>query len=170
MEEEQVVHSGLKQEVMTSPWLRGWREEMCKPDPSEPWNCGGRVAVRRSGHSCHYRKPNGSGRNIPASSPTNHLLRLSVGQPCSEGGQQESPGRKAGGKGSMSRTVDLWVTKELALLVSKELSYYTNPLQYSCLEYSRDMGAGQAVILWGHKELDTTEQLTLNTYASYPSW
>jgi len=29
---------------------------------------------------------------MPASSPANHLLRLSVGQPCSEGGQQESPG------------------------------------------------------------------------------
>ena len=33
------------------------------------------------------------------------------------------------------------------------------PLQYSCLENSMDKLAGYS--LWGHKELDTTEQLTL---------
>ena len=36
------------------------------------------------------------------------------------------------------------------------------PIQYSCLENSVDRGAWQAAYTqWGHKELDTTEQLTL---------
>ena len=34
------------------------------------------------------------------------------------------------------------------------------PLQYSCLENPMDRGAWQAP--WGHKELDTTEGLTLH--------
>ena len=36
-----------------------------------------------------------------------------------------------------------------------------NPLQYSCLENSMDRGAGWATLQGGHKESDTTEQLTL---------
>ena len=35
-----------------------------------------------------------------------------------------------------------------------------NPLQYSCLENSMDRGAWRAP--WGHKELDTSERLTLS--------
>ena len=36
------------------------------------------------------------------------------------------------------------------------------PLRYSCLENSMDRRAWQATYSpWGHKELDTTEQLTL---------
>ena len=36
-----------------------------------------------------------------------------------------------------------------------------NPLQYSCLENSMDRGlVGYSP--WGHKELDTTEQVTLH--------
>ena len=38
-----------------------------------------------------------------------------------------------------------------------------NPLQYSCLQNSMDRGAWQATIR-GHKELDTTERLTLITH------
>ena len=34
---------------------------------------------------------------------------------------------------------------------------HSNPLQYSCLENPVDRGARQAVVLGGHKELDTTE-------------
>ena len=38
--------------------------------------------------------------------------------------------------------------------------WYGNPLQYSCLENSRQRSlAGYSS--WGHKELDTIEQLTL---------
>ena len=39
-----------------------------------------------------------------------------------------------------------------------------NPLQYSCLKNSVDRGVGWATYsLWGHKELDMTEELsTLN--------
>ena len=36
-----------------------------------------------------------------------------------------------------------------------------NPLQYSCLENSMDRGAWWATLQGGHKESDTTEQLTL---------
>ena len=36
-----------------------------------------------------------------------------------------------------------------------------NPLQYSCLDNSMDRGAWRAYSLWGCKESDTTEQLTL---------
>ena len=36
-----------------------------------------------------------------------------------------------------------------------------NPLQYSCLEISMDRGALCAIVPWGCKELDMTEQLTL---------
>lgn len=118
--------------------------------PVSPETVEGRVAVRMNGHSCHHRKQNEVEETCPASSPANHLLHLSVGQLCSEGSQcktaqecgghgphTEHRGRKAGGKGSISRTVDLWVTKGLALLMSKELNYYNNPLQYSRLEYSK---------------------------------
>ena len=37
-----------------------------------------------------------------------------------------------------------------------------NPVQYSCLENAMDSRAWQAIgyRLWGHKELDTTEQLS----------
>jgi len=35
------------------------------------------------------------------------------------------------------------------------------PLQYSCLENSMDRGAWWATVHGGHKEWDTTEQLTL---------
>ena len=35
-----------------------------------------------------------------------------------------------------------------------------NPLQYSCLENSMDRGDWWAIIHGGHKESDTTEQLT----------
>ena len=37
-----------------------------------------------------------------------------------------------------------------------------NPLQYSSLENPMDRRAWQATVPWGHKELDTTEQLTLH--------
>ena len=42
------------------------------------------------------------------------------------------------------------------------LSYWTelNPFQYPCLEKSIDIEAWLAT--WGHKELDTTERLTLS--------
>ena len=39
-----------------------------------------------------------------------------------------------------------------------------NPLQYSCLENSTDRRAWQATSLWGRKELDTTERLTLSLF------
>ena len=34
------------------------------------------------------------------------------------------------------------------------------PLQYSCLENPMDRGAWWAVVTWGYKESDTTEQLS----------
>ena len=34
-----------------------------------------------------------------------------------------------------------------------------NPVQYSCLENCMDGGTWQATSPWGHKKLDTTEQL-----------
>ena len=34
------------------------------------------------------------------------------------------------------------------------------PLQYPCLENPKDIGAGQAIVHWGHKESDTAEQHT----------
>ena len=37
-----------------------------------------------------------------------------------------------------------------------------NPLQYYCLENSMDRGAWWGYSPWGHKESDTTEQLTLS--------
>ena len=37
-----------------------------------------------------------------------------------------------------------------------------NPLQYSCLGNPMDRGAWWAYSLWGHKELETTEQLTVS--------
>ena len=36
------------------------------------------------------------------------------------------------------------------------------PLQYSCLKNSMDRGAWQATVHGGHKELDTTERLSLS--------
>ena len=36
-----------------------------------------------------------------------------------------------------------------------------SPLQYSCMENSMERGAWQAIVQWGHKELDTTERLSL---------
>ena len=40
-----------------------------------------------------------------------------------------------------------------------------NPLQYSCLENSMDRGAWWAIYsLWGHKESDTTEQLSIQAF------
>ena len=41
-----------------------------------------------------------------------------------------------------------------------------NPIQYSCLKTSMDREARQATVSWGHKELDTTEQLT-DTHSSH---
>ena len=42
-------------------------------------------------------------------------------------------------------------------------------LQYSCLEDSMDRGAWQATYSsWGHKESDTTEQLTFSLSVSCP--
>ena len=41
------------------------------------------------------------------------------------------------------------------------------PLQYSCLDNSMDRGAWQASPL-GHKELDTTEQLSMYTVSGDP--
>ena len=38
------------------------------------------------------------------------------------------------------------------------------PLQYSCLENSKDRGVWKAIVTWVTKELDRTEQLTL-TYS-----
>ena len=35
-----------------------------------------------------------------------------------------------------------------------------NLLQYSCLENSMDRGAWWAIVQWGFKELNTTEQLS----------
>ena len=35
------------------------------------------------------------------------------------------------------------------------------PLQYSCLENSKDRGVWRATVTWVTKELDRTEQLTL---------
>ena len=43
-----------------------------------------------------------------------------------------------------------------------------NPLQYSCLENPRDRGAWRA--RWGHKELDTTEQLNTTQQPDYLVW
>ena len=42
---------------------------------------------------------------------------------------------------------------------------YSYPLQYSCLEKSKDRGARQAT--WGYKELDTTEGLSLTHTHTY---
>ena len=36
-----------------------------------------------------------------------------------------------------------------------------SPLQYSCMENSMDRGAWQAIVQWGCKEPDMTEQLSL---------
>ena len=37
----------------------------------------------------------------------------------------------------------------------------SNPVQYSCLENSKDRGVWRATVTWVTKELDRTEQLTL---------
>ena len=43
-----------------------------------------------------------------------------------------------------------------------------NPLQYSCLEKSHGQRSMAGYSLWGHKELDMTEQLSTHTpYVSY---
>ena len=39
---------------------------------------------------------------------------------------------------------------------------YGYPPQYPCLENSMDRGALWPTVLWGHKELDMTEQLTIS--------
>ena len=39
-----------------------------------------------------------------------------------------------------------------------------NPLQYSCMENSMDRGAWWAYSLWGHKELDMAEWLSICTH------
>ena len=36
-----------------------------------------------------------------------------------------------------------------------------NPLKYSCLENSMDRGSWKGYSPWGHKESQTTEQITL---------
>ena len=42
------------------------------------------------------------------------------------------------------------------------------PLQYPCLENPKDIGAGQAIVHWGHKESDTAEQHThTHTHTPY---
>ena len=41
------------------------------------------------------------------------------------------------------------------------------PLQYSCLESAMDRGAWQAKNPWGHKQLDTAEQLILLLFLTY---
>ena len=54
---------------------------------------------------------------------------------------------------------DLGLIPGLGIYPGEENSY---PLQYSCLENPMDRGAWQATYSsWGHKELDTTEGLTL---------
>ena len=40
-----------------------------------------------------------------------------------------------------------------------------NPFWYSCLENPMYRGAWRATSPWGHRESDTTEQLTLSLYA-----
>ena len=49
--------------------------------------------------------------------------------------------------------------------------WHGNPLQYSCLKNPMDQGAWWALYNpWGHKESDTTEQLTLpHTFCAYTS-
>ena len=42
----------------------------------------------------------------------------------------------------------------------------SNPLQHSCLENSMDRGAWWAIV-WGRKESDMTEQLTLTHIFTY---
>ena len=44
-----------------------------------------------------------------------------------------------------------------------------NPLQcsYSCLENSMDRGAWRAIVPWGHKELNMTEQLAYIYVCTY---
>ena len=43
-----------------------------------------------------------------------------------------------------------------------------NPLQHSCLENPMDRGTWRAYGLWGLKESDTTERLTLSLFTSLP--
>ena len=42
-----------------------------------------------------------------------------------------------------------------------------NPLQCSCLEKSHGQKSLASYILWGHKESDITEQLTLSTLSTF---
>ena len=39
-----------------------------------------------------------------------------------------------------------------------------SPLQYTCQDNPMERGAWCAIVPWGHKELDTTEQLTLSLF------
>ena len=42
-----------------------------------------------------------------------------------------------------------------------EEGQHGNPLQYSCLENPHGQRSPKGYSLWGHKELDTTEQLSI---------
>ena len=39
-----------------------------------------------------------------------------------------------------------------------------SPLQYTCQDNPMERGAWCAIVPWSHKELDTTEQLTLSLF------
>ena len=45
-----------------------------------------------------------------------------------------------------------------------------NPLQYSCLESPRGQRSLAGYSPWGHKELDTTEWLSMNTNSLARDW
>ena len=47
-------------------------------------------------------------------------------------------------------------------------SGHGNPLQYSCLGKPMDRGAWQGYSSWGHKESDTTVQLTFSLSSHCP--
>ena len=52
--------------------------------------------------------------------------------------------------------------------LERSLVGHGNPLQYSCLESPHGQRSLVGYGLWGHKELDTTEQLNTHAYAKIP--
>lgn len=124
-----------------------------------------------NGHSCHHRKQNECGRNMPSfsrqPSPASLcwpalLRRQPARQPRSVVGMDHilsTEEERQRGKGSISRTVDLWVTKGLALLMSKELNYYTTHSSILAQNISRTEEPGEIQPM-GSQRVGQKERLT----------
>lgn len=156
MKDEQVLPSGAEsRNLFHTP---GWGTEGRKYVTGTQWALElwrERAAVIVSGYSCHHRygmKAEWVGKKQPSFYPANHLLLVlllanTTQKAASKRFQEmwsagtnswaskQNRGRKEGSeKWKISRTVGFWITKELALLMAKELDYYQGIMLFTLHE------------------------------------